>query len=164
MERFFNGFTVQYIERTKNLEVDELANAVAKKTVIPLDVFYQFIEDPSVKTVEPKPRMINVVQGENWRAPIMAYLRSHYEPDSSAELIRMQQRAKVYQVIREELYKTSITGPLLRCLSKNEGKDLLNQIHAGACGGHIGTRALIAKVFSQGFYWLSIIDDVVKLI
>jgi ribonuclease HI len=118
MERFFNGFTVQHIERTKNSEVDELAKAATKKTVIPPDVFYQFIEDPSVKTVEPEPRMINVVWGENWRAPIMAYLHSHYEPDSSAELIRMQQRAKVYQVIGEELYKTSITGPLLRCLSK----------------------------------------------
>jgi hypothetical protein len=61
MERFFNGFTVQHIERTKNLEVDELAKAATKKTVIPPDVFYQFIEDPSVKTVEPEPRMINVV-------------------------------------------------------------------------------------------------------
>jgi hypothetical protein len=42
-------------------------------------------------------------------------------------MIRMQQRAKAYQIIREELYKTSITGPLLHCLSKDEGKDLLNQ-------------------------------------
>jgi ribonuclease HI len=61
MERLFNGFTVQHIERTKNSEVDELAKAATKKTVIPPDVFYQFIEDPSVKTVEPEPRMINVV-------------------------------------------------------------------------------------------------------
>jgi hypothetical protein len=42
-------------------------------------------------------------------------------------MIRMQQRAKAYQIIREELYKTSITGPLLHCLGKDEGKDLLNQ-------------------------------------
>jgi hypothetical protein len=77
----------------------------------------------------------------------MAYLHNHYEPNSSAELIRMQQREKAYQVIGEELYKTSITGPLLHCLRKHEGKDLLNQIHAGACGGHIEARALTAKVF-----------------
>jgi hypothetical protein len=31
----------------------------------------------------------------------------------------MQQRAKAYQVIRDELYKTSVTGPLLCCLSKD---------------------------------------------
>jgi hypothetical protein len=33
--------------------------------VIPPDVFFQVIEDPSMKIVEPEPRMINVVQGED---------------------------------------------------------------------------------------------------
>jgi hypothetical protein len=32
------------------------------------------------------------------------------------------------------------------------------------CGGHIGARALAAKVFRQGFYWPSIIDDATKLV
>jgi hypothetical protein len=94
----------------------------------------------------------------------MAYLHSHYEPDSSAELIRMQQRAIAYQVIGEELYKTSITGPLLLYLSNDEGKDLLAQIHTGACGGHIKLRALAVKVFRQGFYWPSILHDASKLV
>jgi hypothetical protein len=39
MERFFKGFTVKYIERTKNSEADELAKAAAKKMEIPPDVF-----------------------------------------------------------------------------------------------------------------------------
>jgi hypothetical protein len=94
----------------------------------------------------------------------MAYLRNHYELDSSADLIVMQQRAKEYQVIGEELYKTTITWTLLRSLSKDEGKDLLTQIHAGTCGGHIGARALAAKVFRLGFYWPSIIDNIAKLV
>jgi hypothetical protein len=38
--------------------------------------------------------MINIIQGEDWRAPIMAYLCHHYEPDIKTELIRMQQRVK----------------------------------------------------------------------
>jgi hypothetical protein len=65
MERFFKRFIVQYIERAKNVEVDELAKAASKKAVLPLDVFFQVVEDPSVKTIEPEPRMINVVQGED---------------------------------------------------------------------------------------------------
>jgi hypothetical protein len=64
----------------------------------------------------------------------------------------MQQRAKEYQIIEDELYKTSVTGPLLRCLSRDEGKDLLTQTHLSVCRGHIGARALAAKVFRQGFY------------
>jgi hypothetical protein len=66
MEGFMKGFTVQHIERAKDTEVDELAKAAARKAVLPPDVFFQVIEDPSVKTVEPKPKMINVVQEEDW--------------------------------------------------------------------------------------------------
>jgi hypothetical protein len=67
-------------------------------------------------------------------------------------------------VIRDELYKTSVTGPLLYCLSRDEGKQLLVETHSGVCGGHIGSRALAAKLFRQGFYWPSIIDDASKLV
>jgi hypothetical protein len=55
----------------------------------------------------------------------MAYLHHHYELDKNIELIRMQHRAKAYQIIGDELYKTLVTGPLLRCLSTVEGKELL---------------------------------------
>jgi hypothetical protein len=120
-----------------------LAKAAARKVVIPPDVFFHVIEDPSIKIVEPEPRMINIIQGEDWRALIMA---------------------KAYQIIGEELYEKSVTGRLLHCLSKDKGKDLLTQIHAGACGSHISARDLAAKVFTQDFYWPSIIDNAAKLV
>jgi hypothetical protein len=71
---------------------------------------------------------------------------------------------KAYQIIGDEMYKTSITGPLLHCLSKDKGKELLIQTHLGVCGGHIGASALTAKGFRQGFYWPFIIDDASKLV
>jgi hypothetical protein len=94
----------------------------------------------------------------------MAYLRHHYELNNNIELTRMQQRAKAYQIIRDELYKTSVTGLLHHCLSRDEGKELLTQTHSSVCGGRIGTRALTAKVFKQGFFWFSIVDDASKLV
>jgi hypothetical protein len=36
----------------------------------------------------------------------MAYLCHHYEPDNTTNLTRMQQRARAYQIIGEELYET----------------------------------------------------------
>jgi ribonuclease HI len=69
METFFKGFTIEHIERAKNIEADEennieageLAKAAARKVELPPNVFFQIIKDPSIKTVEPEPRMINVV-------------------------------------------------------------------------------------------------------
>jgi ribonuclease HI len=64
-ENFFKGFTIKHIERAKNTEANELAKATVRKMVLPLDVFFQTIQDPFVKIVEPEPRMVNIVQGED---------------------------------------------------------------------------------------------------
>jgi hypothetical protein len=121
------------------------------------------ISDTSIETVELEPKTINLIQGEDWWAPIMAYLRHYYEPDSTAKHTRMQQRAGSYQIVDNDLYKTSTSGPLLRCVSKAKGQEILSVIHVGTCEGHIGARALAAKVLRQGFYWPAVTDDAVKL-
>jgi hypothetical protein len=90
MENYFKGFTVEYIERTKNAEADELAKAAARKMVLPTDVFFQTIKDPSIKIVEPEPRMVNIIQGEDWWVPITTYLHHHYKPDNNIEFLKMQ--------------------------------------------------------------------------
>jgi hypothetical protein len=89
MENYFRGFFIEHIERRKNTEVDELAKGTTRKTRLPHDVFFQTLEDSSVKIVNTEPRTVNVIQGEDWRAPIMAYLHHHYEPDSKTKLLRM---------------------------------------------------------------------------
>jgi hypothetical protein len=76
----------------------------------------------------------------------MAYLHHYYELDNTTEHTRMQQRAKAYQIVDNDLHKTSVSGPLFRCVSKTEGQEILSKIHAGIHGGHIGARALAAKV------------------
>jgi hypothetical protein len=43
------------------------------------------LEDASVKTVPSEPSVINIIEGEDWRASIMAYLHHYYEPDSKNE-------------------------------------------------------------------------------
>jgi hypothetical protein len=82
---------VEYIERNKNTEANDLAKAIAHNTPVPTNVFFEVIEDASVKTIVLKPRLINIIEGEDWRAPIMAYLRHYYEPNNINEQIRMQQ-------------------------------------------------------------------------
>ncbi len=52
-----------------------------------------------------------------------------------------------------ELYKKSTTGVLQRCISEEEGRNLLAEIHAGLGGHHAAARALVGKAFRTGFYW-----------
>jgi hypothetical protein len=94
MDFFSRGFTVEYIDRNKNIEADELAKAAARNTPLLADAFLQTISDASIKMFEPKPKVINIIHGEDWRAPIMAYLHHYDEPDSTVEQTRMQERAQ----------------------------------------------------------------------
>jgi hypothetical protein len=50
----------------------------------------------------------------------MVYLHYYYEPDTIVEPIRMQQRAQAYEIVDNDLYKISISGPLLRGVNKEE--------------------------------------------
>jgi hypothetical protein len=65
MENHFKGFTVVYIERSKNSEADELVKAAARNMPLSADVFFQVVPDASIKTVEPEPRLINLIEGED---------------------------------------------------------------------------------------------------
>jgi ribonuclease HI len=91
MKNHFRGFTVEHIESNKNAKVDDLAKAATHNTPMPADVFFQVIEEALVKIVVLKPMLINIIEGEDRRAPIMAYIHHYYEPDSFNEQIKMQQ-------------------------------------------------------------------------
>jgi hypothetical protein len=107
VENYFKGFIVEHIDRNKNAEANNLEKVVAQKTALPPDVFFQSIEEASVKIVESEPRLINAIERQDWRTPIMAYLNHCYEPDSNTDLIRIEKIAKAYQIINNELYQTS---------------------------------------------------------
>ena len=65
----------------------------------------------------------------------------------------MALHARNNRIIGEELYRGGVCAPLLKCISREEGKQLLEEIHAGMYSSHIATRARVGKAFREGFYW-----------
>jgi hypothetical protein len=76
----------------------------------------------------------------------------------------MQARTRPYIIIEGELFKHGVCLPLLKCLSIAEGQELMREIHSVICGAHIGSRPLLGKVFSQGFYWPKTASNAVDLL
>ena len=50
-----------------------------------------------------------------------------------------------------QLYKHGVRSPLLKCLSRAEGIELMKEIHAELCGSHIGSRPLLGKPSGKDF-------------
>jgi hypothetical protein len=152
LEASFEDFSVKNIPRGENEHADLLAKSAAQGLPLPLEVFFETIKAPSVELMERAVLTISPVHNEDWRTKIISFLQGNCLSDDEAYNKRMEARTRPYVIIEGELYKHGVCSPLLKCLSRTEGKELMKEIHAGLCGSHIGSRPLMGKVLRQGFY------------
>jgi ribonuclease HI len=153
LEATFEGFSVKNIPRGENEHADLLAKSAAQGLPLPSEVFFETIKAPSVELMERAVLVMSLVHSEDWRTEIISFLQGNCLSDDEAYNKRMEARTRPYVIIEGELYKHGVCSPLLKCLSRTEGVELMKEIHAGLCGSHIGSRPLLGKVFRQGFYW-----------
>jgi ribonuclease HI len=147
LEASFEGFSVKNIPRGENEHADLLAKSAAQGLPLPSEVFFETIRAPSVELLERAVLNISPVHSEDWRTEIISFLQGNYLSDDKAYNKRIEARARPYVIIEGELYKHGVCSPLLKCLSRAEGIELIKEIHAGLCGSHIGSRPLLGKVF-----------------
>jgi hypothetical protein len=152
LEASFKGFSVKNIPRGENEHADLLAKSVAQGIPIPSKVFFETIKAPSIELMERAVLAISPVHSEDWRIEIISFLQGNCLSNDEAYNKRMETRTRPYVIIEGELYKHGVCSPLLKCLSRAEGIELMKEIHAGLCGSHIGSRPLLGKVLKQGFY------------
>jgi hypothetical protein len=78
---------------------------------------------------------------------------------------KLIRRAKSYVSVGDKLYRRGATsGVLMRCIPREEGKDILEEIHKGVCGNHASSRALVSKTFRRAFYCPTALGDADELI
>jgi ribonuclease HI len=164
LEASFEGFFVKSIPRGENEHADLLAKSAAQGLPLPSEVFFETIRAPLVDLLERAVLNISPVHSEDWRTEIISFLQGNCLSDDEAYNKRMEARTRPYVMIEGELYKHGVCSPLLKCLSRTEGIELMKEIHAGLCGSHIGSRPLLGKVFRQGFYWPKAASDAMDLV
>jgi hypothetical protein len=164
LEASFEGFSVKSIPRGENEHADLLAKSAAQGLPLPSEVFFETIKAPSVELMERAVLTISPVHSEDWRTEIISLLQGNCLSSDEAYNKRIEARTRRYVLIEGELYKHGVCSPLLKCLSRTEGIELMKEIHAGLCGSHIGSRPLLGKVFCQGFYWPKAASDAAELV
>jgi hypothetical protein len=71
-----------------------------------------------------------------WMQVYVAYITRKEIPEDLVEARRVIRRSKAFTVVKGELYKRSISGVLQRCITPEEGRVILKDIHEGICGHH----------------------------
>jgi hypothetical protein len=158
------NFDVKNIPRGENEHADLLAKSVAQGLPLPSEVFFEIIRAPSVELLERGVLNISPVHSEDWRTEIISFLQGNCLSDDEAYNKRKEARTRPYVIIEGELYKHGVCSPLIKCLSRTEGIELMKEIHAGLCGSHIRSRPLLGKLFRQGFYWPKAASDATDLV
>jgi hypothetical protein len=164
LEASFEGFSVKNIPRGENEHVDLLANSRPRGSLYIRKYFFETIKAPSVELMERAVLTISPVHSEDWRTEIISFLQGNCLSDDEAYNKRMEARTRPYVIIEGELYKHGVCSPLLKCLSRTEGIELMKEVHAGLCGSHIGSRPLLGKIFRQGFYWPKAASDAAYMV
>jgi hypothetical protein len=58
----------------------------------------------------------------------------------------------------------ALSGVLLKCISREEGKEIIEEIHSGYCSNHAASRTLVGKTFRTTFYWPITLKDAEALV
>ena len=77
-------------------------------------------------------------------------------PSDSKEADRVKRRANWFILCDGILYKRSYTRLLLRCVTTEVGKKILEELYEGVCSFHIRGRALAVTTMRTGYYWPSL--------
>jgi hypothetical protein len=88
-----------------------------------------------------------------WISEIRDYLKENILPEDHVAAERIVRLAKRYTVVEGDLFRCGANGIVMRCITQEEGRELLTEIHGRECGSHSASRTLVGKAFQHGFYW-----------
>nr|AAT85175.1 putative polyprotein [Oryza sativa Japonica Group] len=184
MERHFDGIELRHVPRRDNAVADELSRLASSRAQTPPGAFEERIAQPSVRpdplgetdAPERPPRPVGVqASGPEGSAPssprliawiteIQAYLADKTLPEDREGSEHVRRISKRYVLVEGTLYRRAANGVLLKCIPREQGVELLADVHEGECGAHSASRTLVGKAFRQGFYWPTALNDAVDLV
>ncbi|XP_020182492.1 uncharacterized protein [Aegilops tauschii subsp. strangulata] len=99
-----------------------------------------------------------------WTEEFRAYLMQGTLPEKEEDAERVARQATKYCIRDGELYRKQPNDVSLRCVSREQGCEMLAGIHGGDCGHHSSSRTLVGKAFLSGFYWPKALNDATELV
>jgi len=138
----FKTFEINHVPQSENRQ----ANALSKLASSSLDghsksIRWEILHQPTIATVA----IAWVDRSNTWMDPLVSYLRDGTLPLDPKDASRIEKKYQWFTLYEGVLYEKAFAQPLLRCTTLDKGHKILEEIHEGECGAHIGGRTLAAK-------------------
>ena len=153
-----SAWKLEHVPRNHNEKAGALAAIAASlpiKESIYLPIYYQPESSISHAMVS---RIEEVTP--SWKDPIQLYIATRKLPEDRNKAHKIQVQSVRFSLVDGQLYKRSLGGPYLKCLSPEQSQYVLAELHEGICGNHLEGRTLAHQVHTQGYNWSTMKSDV----
>jgi hypothetical protein len=110
------------------------------------------------------PQSISQSGPDAWISEIWDYLKENILLEDHVSAERIVRLAKRYAVVEGDLYRRGANDILMWCITQEEGREFLTEIHGGECGSHSSSCTLVGKAFRHGFYWPTALQDAAEMV
>ncbi|XP_071712956.1 uncharacterized protein [Rutidosis leptorrhynchoides] len=159
----FSAFEIKQIPRNRNKKVD----ALSKLSSLLYDHFTKkvLVEVLERKSTEEDTLMATITtEEEYWMTPFIKYLADGTLPEDKLQARRIRMRAPLYYFKNAILYRKSFTEPYLKCVGPAQAKEIIREMHKGACSTHSGYRSIVSRIKRMGYFWPHMYRDTYDLI
>ena len=67
-------------------------------------------------------------------------------------------------MLSDEFHKRGFSQPYFRCVEEEEVKYVLEEVHGGIYGDHMGAKSLVRKIMRAGYFWPKMQQEGVDLV
>nr|CAE01897.2 OSJNBa0059D20.1 [Oryza sativa Japonica Group]CAE03842.1 OSJNBb0013J13.19 [Oryza sativa Japonica Group] len=135
----FRLVTLKHVSREQNIEANDLAQGASG--------YKPMIKDVKVE--------VAAMTADDWRYDVHQYL---YSPSQSASR-KLRYKALKYTLLDDELYYRTIDRVLLKCLSVDQAKVAIGEVHEGICGTHQSAHKMKWLLRRAGYFWPTMLED-----
>ena len=153
----FSAWRLEHIPRDCNEKADTLATVAASLPItetIFLPIYYH--PDSSIT-------IIRVSQVDetffSWMDPIAQYINTGELPNEKDKAHMLRIQSTKFSLVNGQLFKRSLDGPYLKCLTAKQGQYVLAELHERIFGNHPGGRTLAHRAHTHGYYWPTMRSD-----
>ncbi|XP_057976008.1 uncharacterized protein LOC131163438 [Malania oleifera] len=110
--------------------------------------------------------MTEEADGKPWFHDIKTYIQWKEYPIGASNNDRktIRRLAMGFFLDVEILYKRNHDLTLLRCVELQEARQIIQEVHDGVCGTHVGGHSLARKILRSGYYWITMERDCIEYV
>ena len=150
----FEVFDLFHIPRSGNTHADSLATlSTSSAQDLPRVVLVEDLHTPT-SIHHGMPWIHQIKLGPSWMDSIFLFLEKDILPEEKSEAKKVRRNAPRFWLSEDrKLYKRSFSGPYLLYVHPEASESLLEELHEGIYGSHIGGRSLSHRALTQVYWW-----------